>query len=99
MIEFLEQWGVVAYGLTILFGGLVGIKYMPGKWAKMYKFFLFSLIFAAVYIILEVLVQDNFKKENATKYLLTYPVVAVLYQLFIRKLFEKFGWTDKDIEQ
>lgn len=95
-IELFKQYGVVGYGLAILFGGLIGVKYLPTKWETKYRFLGFSMIVAVVFVLLEVLVQKNFKAEDATKYLITFCIVAVAYQLMIKKLFTKWGWIEDE---
>jgi len=95
MEQILEQYGLVAYGLTILFGGTVGTKLMPGK-KKFDKFFLFSLIIGVLFIGLEVFVQKTFEPMNATKYLFTFAIVCLCYQRFIKTIFVKWGLVDED---
>jgi hypothetical protein len=95
-IEIFEKYGVVLYGLVILFGGLAGINYLPNKWENKYKFLAFSTIFAIVFIAIEIIVQNNFKAEDATKYLFTYTTVAVAYQVLLKKLFVKWGLVKDD---
>jgi len=46
--------------------------------------------------LLEVFVQNDFKTSDATKYLQTYSIVAVCYQLFIKSIFVKWGLVDDD---
>lgn len=96
-VSFLEQYGVVAYGIAILFGGLIGVNYMPTKWEQKYKFGLFSAVVAILFIFLEVTVQKTFKGGDATKYLLTFCVVAVCYQYFLKQLFQKLGIVPKEM--
>lgn len=96
MEELLNQYGHIGYGVAILFGGIAGVKYLPTKWPIKYRFLAFSSLVALLFIALEVLVQKDFDNTIATKYLLTYFVVAVCYQLFIKQLFTKFGLVDKE---
>jgi hypothetical protein len=97
-MELLQEYGIFAYAIAILFGGLTGVKYMPDGIGKKYKFLIFSLIVAVIFILLEVFVQKNFEIENSTKYLLTFCVVAICYQYFIKKIFEKWGIVEPDNE-
>ena len=96
---FKEYGGSVAYAIVILFGGVAGTKYFPGHWAKQYKFIAFSAIVAILFILLEIFVQKSFKAADATKYLLTFCVVSVCYQAFLKKLFIKWGIVDDDAPQ
>lgn len=96
ILTLLEKFGIVAYGIAILFGGLIGVNYMPVKWEQKYKFAFFSSIVAVIFILLEVLVQKTFQVEDATKYLITFCIVAVSYQYFLKQLFEKIGIVPKD---
>ena len=96
IFEIFEKFGVVGYGLAILFGGIAGIKMFPEHWDNKYKFLLFSSIVAVIFIFLEVVVQKSFQPKDATKYLLTYCVVAVAYQVILKKVFTKWGWIEGD---
>ena len=72
MEEILQQYGVIGYGIAILFGGVAGVKYLPSGIATKYRFLIFSLLVAIIFVLLEVFVQKNFKPEDTTKYLQTY---------------------------
>lgn len=96
MEEILSKYGHFVYGIAILFGGIFGVKYLPAKWETKYRFLAFSSLVALLFIALEVLVQKDFDNTIATKYLITYFVVAVCYQLFIKQLFTKLGIVDKE---
>ena len=95
-MELIEQYGVLAYAIAILFGGLFGVKYMPESWPKKYRFLGFSTIVAVLFIAIEVFVQKTFDIAQSTKYLITFCVVAICYQYFIKTLFEKWGFIDSD---
>ena len=95
--DVFREFGLpVLYGLAILFGGVWGVEYMPGKWKTTSKFLLFSGIVAVVFVLLEIFVQKTFVLTDATKYLVTYPIVAVAYQNWIKKLFIKWGLVKED---
>jgi uncharacterized membrane protein len=91
MIQIIEQYGIYAYAIVILFGGLWGVNYFPAKVATKYKFGLFSLLFAILFVVIELSVSKNFQAESATKYLLTYTVVTSCYELFLKGMFKKWG--------
>ena len=99
MEEILQQYGVIGYGVAILFGGVAGVKYLPSGIATKYRFLIFSLLVTIVFVLLEIFVQKNFKPEDATKYLQTYSIVAVCYQLFIKNIFIKWGLVESDKPQ
>lgn len=94
--DIMNQFGVFGYSVAILFGGLVGVKYFPAKWQKQNKFLAFSAAVAVIFVLLEIFVQKTFKPEDATKYLITFCVTAVVYQYLLKKWFEKWGWIPKD---
>lgn len=96
MINIIEQFGIYVYGIVILFGGIWGTKYFPLKWQEVYKFGAFASLFAVIFVLLEIFVSNTFNKADVIKYLLTYTVVTSCYELFMRKLFIKWGFFDKD---
>lgn len=96
MEEILSNYGHIGYGVAILFGGIAGVKYLPTTWATKYRFLAFSTLVAILFIFIEVMVQKDFDNTIATKYLQTYFIVAVCYQLFIKQLFAKIGLVDKE---
>lgn len=91
MIDIIEQYGIYVYGIVILFGGIWGTKYFPFKWQEVYKFGAFASLFAVIFVLLEIFVSNTFNKVDVIKYLLTYTVVTSCYQLFMKKLFVKWG--------
>lgn len=97
--EMIEKYGLIAYGITILFGGLIGVKYMPSAWAQKYRFLLFSLIVAILFAGVEIFVEKSFQPQNATKYITTFCITAVAYQYALRNIFQKWGWIDKEIDE
>lgn len=99
MLEIIEQYGIVAYAIAILFGGVWGVNYLPFNWATKYKFGLFSLVFAVLFIMLEISVSKTFQAVDATKYLITYTVVTSCYELFLKSLFKKWGIIKDEPEQ
>lgn len=95
-IKLLEQYGNYIYAVVILFGGVWGVNYFPFKWQTKYKFVLFSSVWATVFILIELMIEKSFKPENAIRYFLTYTVVTSVYELFLKKIFIKWGLLKED---
>ena len=82
--ELFERYGVVAYGVVIIFGGAYGLQFFQVFKQTKHNFLLFASIFATVFILLEVFLK-TFDKMDAPKYLITYAVCTSCYELFLKK--------------
>lgn len=91
MIELIENFGIYAYAVAILFGGIWGVNFIPFAWKDKYKFAAFSTFIAVLFVAIEVLVSKNFQAADAVKYLITYTVVTSCYELFLKSFFDKIG--------
>jgi hypothetical protein len=98
-----EYWPSVAYGVAILFGGAYGTRVLPDKifgtvLRGFTKFTLFSAFIGIIFILLEKYAEKSFKNEEATKYLVAFLIVNILYVQIMKKIFQKWGIVEKDPE-
>lgn len=86
-IELFEKYGVLAYGVAIVFGGAYGLQYFSFFKERKYNFLAFASLFAVVFVLLEVML-GTFDKMDAPKYLITYAICTSCYELFLKKWLE-----------
>jgi hypothetical protein len=97
MLEFLQTYGVLLYGLTILFGGRYALIFQPFK-RTVHNVLLFATVTGLIYIGLEVLV-GTFQKIDAVKYFFTFTVVTSFYENIAKFIFEYFDkLMQKDVD-
>jgi hypothetical protein len=82
--ELFEKYGVLAYGVAIIFGGLYGVKFFSLFKTKKHNFLAFASAFALIFVIIEVAL-NTFDKMDAPKYLITYAICTSVYELFLKK--------------
>jgi hypothetical protein len=80
--ELLSDYGNIAYGLMIFFGGRVGLQYFTLFRKTKHNFLLFATVFAALWIIAEV-AAGTFKIVDLGRYLLTFAVVTTCYHYLV----------------
>ena len=95
-MEFLQNYGHILFGLTILFAGGWGVRVLPKKISKELRIGIFSSIIAAVFILLEINVSKTFDKGNVISYLVTFTTVQYLYDRFLRKVLTQVGLAEKE---
>jgi len=83
--ELISNYGVVAYAITIFFGGKWGLKYFSYFRQTKYNFLVVASVFAAIFIVGEVAV-GTFKYVDFARYLITYAIVTSCYD-FVSDMF------------
>lgn len=79
LISFLEQYGFLAYGILLFFGGRWGVKFFNLFTKKVYNFLLFSTVFGLIFVLVEAS-QRAFTSVDIMRYLITYTVVTSCYE-------------------
>lgn len=80
--EILAQYGIVAYGITVFFGGRWGLKYFTYFRKTKYNFLVFATVWAALWMVGEA-AAGTFKWIDLGRYLITYAVVTSCYDMVV----------------
>lgn len=90
ILEILSNYGVVAYALTIFFGGRFGLKYFSYFKQTKYNFLVFATVFATLFMAVEYS-AGTWRVIDLGRYIITYAVVTTCYDFLAEKFpFLKF---------
>lgn len=78
--QLLTNYGVLAYGIAIFFGGRWGLQYFTYFKQAKYNFLVFATVIGVLFNIGEV-IAHTITWANFGKYLITYTVVTSCYEM------------------
>ena len=78
--EILSQYGIVAYGTSVFFGGRWGLKFFSYFRKTKYNFLVFATVWAALWMAGEA-IAGTFKLVDLGRYLITYAIVTSCYDI------------------
>ncbi len=80
--QLLADYGIVAYGISVFFGGRWGLKYFNYFRKTKYNFLVFATLYAGLWMAGEGL-AGTFKLVDLGRYLITYAVVTSCYDMVV----------------
>lgn len=79
ILKLIGDYGILAYGIAIFFGGRWGLKYFTYFKKTRYNFLVFATVGAGLFILGEI-AAGTFKLVDFARYLITYAVVTSCYE-------------------